>query len=77
MNWSVGLILFYVDDRGLYTRDTAVCATPIGVRFSQSGATVPLWADAACTIFSSGTGAAVSNQSVDLIYFEYISTFGA
>ena len=44
----------------------AVCAAQMGANFRQYSGTVPLWADAACTIFPSGTGA-VTNQSSDFI----------
>jgi len=53
--------------RGVY-KSTAACAAQMGVNFRQSSGTVPpLWTDAACTIFPSGTGA-VTNQSSDIMY---------
>jgi len=65
--------------REIYTSGTAVCvavcATQVGVNYRQSSGRVPLWADAACTIFPSGTGA-VTNQSGDLISASGVSVKG-
>jgi len=61
--------------RGVYTSRTAVCAAQMGINLWQSSGTVPLGADAASTIFPSGTGAVI-NQNVDLISYGEISASG-
>jgi len=57
---------------GVYMSGTAACAAQMGISFFQSSGTVPLWADAACTIFSSSTGV-VTNQNTDRIFLRKAS----
>ena len=57
---AVSSKLYREGRRGVYLSDTAVCVAQMGVNFRQSSSTVPLRANAECTIFPSGT-VAVTN----------------